>query len=157
MNYAPGPMTESDWKLCKRLDRSSKHQWGDVTKIDRSVIFLLDHFLSDIMARALVTCGTQGKHTDGSFHYASDKKLGCAIDFMVPDYDRNNLPDLMFDLLRYGFGGVGIYSEWKLDQKLPAIGGFHVDTRPSLKTALWMKDAKGYKGISLESLKGAFK
>jgi hypothetical protein len=144
MTYAPGEMIESDWKACRVLNLSEKHRWGDPKKICRSVVRTLDEALSTLgISNVLVTAGTAGEHSKGSYHYPTNERLGMAIDFMLPYTARDRLPDIFIDLLRFPLSGVGAYSEWRLASGLPAIGGFHVDTRPTGKKALWLRGRDG--------------
>jgi hypothetical protein len=162
MQYAPGPMTQEDWKSNKALrlkDPSIAHNWGDHTKICRSVIKLVDEFADTHKHQILVTCGTQGEHVEKSYHYPHEDRggLGVALDIMFPKLKRRELPEVMLQLLRYPFGGIGIYTEWKLRPDWPSIGGFHVDTRPSSITATWIKEATGvYVGVTVANLKKHF-
>lgn len=153
-------MTSDDWKSCKVIQlnsRDDKHNWGEIGKIDRSVIKTLDMFASSTGNRVRVTCGSGGKHVDGSYHYPTASRLGVALDFMLPNLKRRELPDVLIHLLKFPFGGIGIYSEWKLSPELPCIGGFHVDMRPQSVKALWLKGSEGgYQGVTLANLRKWF-
>jgi hypothetical protein len=144
--YAPGAMSETDWKACRVLSRDKRNHWGDSSKVCREVVRTLDDALSSLGYQGLspiVTAATQGEHAKGSYHYPTDERPGLAIDFMLPHCKRNELPDVFIHLLRFPFGGIGAYSEWSLAKGLPAIGGFHVDARPTGKKALWLKGRDG--------------
>lgn len=161
MNYSPGPMTLADWQACKFLklqtERDLRHNWGEISQIDRSVIRTLDTFASTYNHIVLVTCGTQGQHIDGSYHYPTSDRLGIALDFMMPNVSRRGLPDILFQLLKYPFGGVGIYSDWALQKGRPCIGGFHVDMRPTSVKATWLKGSdSAYTNMSLANLRKYF-
>lgn len=161
MNYSPGPMTKDDWAntqyLKLRTERDMQHNWGDLQLIDRSIIRTLDMWAARHKIAIIVTCGSGGKHVDGSYHYPTQDRLGIALDFMMPNVRRRELPDLLLKLLAFPFGGVGIYSEWKLAPNLPSIGGFHVDMRPSSIKATWLKGPEdGYIAQSMANLRKYF-
>lgn len=161
MNYSPGPMTNEDWttnRYLKRVtERDMQHNWGAIQQIDRSIIKTLDMWAATHNMALIVTCGTGGKHTDGSFHYPTTDRLGIALDFMLPNVRRRELPDVLLKLLAFPFGGVGIYSEWALGQGLPCIGGFHVDMRPNSIKATWLKGPESvYIGQNMANLRKYF-
>lgn len=148
------PMTTEDWNSLKAL--KGQQNWGDPKRLDRRVVLMLDKFLSQKRLTAVVTSGTQGKHATNSFHYK-----GMALDFMLPMVPRERLPVLFAELVHAGFGGVGIYADWKLSRNSPPIGGFHVDCREikDNRVATWMKAnsiGKGYLAATAENLKRAF-
>lgn len=142
--YAPGVMIETDWAAVTHLLPLDKHNWGDRTKIDRRVIRTVDDVARQLSQEIIITCGTQGAHVEGSYHYPSDGQLGLALDIMFPNVTRRQLPDILFEILRHGFTGIGIYSEWRLGPARPSIGGFHVDYRPVSRRALWLKGTERF-------------
>lgn len=149
-------MDAVDWKNVHSLYPLEKHNWGDRNQIDRRVIHTLDDLARSLSTEVLITCGTTGAHVQGSYHYPGDGKLGLALDFMLPGISRRKLPDVLFEVLRFGFTGIGIYSEWKLGQGRPSIGGFHVDYRPVGRRALWLKGLNGYEALTQDNLRRYF-
>lgn len=151
MKYAPGPMTKEDWintKMIKRGDPSARHNFGNANAIDRRVILLVDDFAAAHNRQVLVTCGTEGQHVKDSLHYQ-----GKALDIMFPQLKRRELKEVYLQLLKYPFGGIGIYSEWKLRPDWECIGGFHVDVREGDITATWMKGPDtGYIGVTIANM-----
>jgi hypothetical protein len=154
--YDHGVMTLEDWNAVKVL-RGDGHNWGDKKILDRKVVRLLDDFLlAQGLFDAVVTSGTGGDHATNSLHYQ-----GKALDVMLPGTLRRRLPALYALLLHAGFGGVGIYADWKLSRNMPPIGGFHVDSRKIKDdhVATWLKAravGPGYQAASAENMKKAF-
>lgn len=156
-------MQLEDWNSLTAL-RSDGHNWGNPRLLDRRVVLTLDAFLASEKLHAVITSGTEGKHSPSSFHYPLKEHggLGMALDFMLPGTPRVRLPALYEKLLKAGFGGVGIYSDWKLARTEPAIGGFHVDVRPTKdgRVATWMQCraiAPGFLPVTRENLARAFR
>ena len=86
-----------------------------------------------IITQAVDLYGEHG-HSDDSYHL---KENGCrAADFIiVTDLD----PRVQYKLVeRQGFGGIGIYYDWKRYGK-PVPIGFHVDPRPDEKYQRWTR------------------
>lgn len=82
--------------------------------------------------------GSHG-HSNNSYHL---KSQGCeAVDFhFVTDID----PRLqVYNVLQLGFGGIGIYYDWKWDNK-PLSIGFHVDVRPKGRFQIWKREDGQY-------------
>lgn len=169
-----GYVTSRDWMIMNRMDLSDwnslrvltgdGHNWGDAQLIDRRVILGLDAFLAEENLHAVITSGTGGKHSPNSFHYPLKERggLGMALDFMLPHTPRTKLPALYAKLLERGFGGVGIYADWKLGRTEPPIGGFHVDIREKKdgKVATWMQArhiAPGFLPVTRENMARAFR
>lgn len=153
------PMTDVDWSNLKRLKREGAWwNWGDTSKIAREVVLELDALCEHLDTTAIVTSGTAGNHMLGSFHYPTDDRPGCAIDFLLPKFTLRQLPDVLFDVLRFGFHGVGIYSAWRASPAGVPIGGFHVDWRPAVPRAIWLADPRGvYLALNQANLRENFK
>jgi hypothetical protein len=154
--YDSGAMTLEDWNALRVL-KGDGHNWGDKKILDRKVVRLLDDFLFQrVLYHAVVTSGACGEHAPNSFHYQ-----GKALDVMLPGTSRRVLPALFATLTHAGFGGVGIYADWKLSRNLPPIGGFHVDSRKIKDdhVATWLKArvvGPGYQAASADNMKKAF-
>lgn len=95
--------------------------FGDPSKMNRELILRLDDLRSYLNKPIIVTCGTQGKHSENSQHY-----LGRAVDVVFPEFHGHPC-DLLFSIERFGFTGIGYYPDWKY--KGQRIGGFHLDNR----------------------------
>jgi hypothetical protein len=157
-------MQLKDWNSLRVLTGDG-HTWGNPRLIDRRVILTLDKALYDAgLHHAVVTSGTGGKHSPKSFHYPLAERggLGMALDFMLPLVPRKKLPAIFKMLTLAGFGGVGIYADWKLARSEPPIGGFHVDIRPTEngRVATWMQCraiAPGFLPVTDENMARAFR
>jgi hypothetical protein len=157
------PMSLEDWNSLKVLGGDG-HNWGNPKLIDRRVILWLDTALFTTgLFHAVITSGTGGVHSPKSFHYPLKERggLGMALDFMLPTVPRKNLPAIYKMLKFSGFGGVGIYADWKLSRNEPPIGGFHVDLGNLGTGAVrtWMKAraiGPGFLAVTDENLKRAF-
>lgn len=139
--------TKEYWETVKYF--SPNENWGDVERIDPSLILELDRFRHKVATPIIITCGTQGKHIDGSFHY-----LGLALDIMFPEKEKKDIPDLFLQALKFQFRGIGIYPDWKYKDKV--IGGMHVDYRP-IKAypepkATWIGVSKSYLAADMSNL-----
>lgn len=86
-----------------------------------------------IITQAVDLYGEHG-HSDNSYHL---KKNGCqAADFII--ITKLN-PRILYKLVeRQGFGGIGVYYDWKRYGK-PVPIGFHVDRRPEHKLQRWTR------------------
>jgi uncharacterized protein YcbK (DUF882 family) len=122
-------MTPKQWKQIKYF--SPQENFGDPSKMDFRLIWLLDRLREAIDEPIIIHCGyeTSG-HSENSYHYK-----GRAVDFHFKKSEWLNFKDLT-KLVRnhwYWVGGIGVYPHWR--QK-----GFHVDTgRPRV----WEKDLNG--------------
>lgn len=154
--YSPGVMNAADWASVSHLLPLEKHNWGDRNKIDRRTILTVNDLAGALSQDILITCGTTGQHVAGSYHYPSGQQLGVALDIMFPSLGRRDLPDILFEIIRLPFTGIGIYSEWKLDADKPRIGGFHVDFRTVARRALWLRGTAGYERLSFANLQKYF-
>jgi hypothetical protein len=155
--YAPGAMNATDWASVSSLLPLEKHNWGDRNQIDRRVIRCVDDLARTLSQKVLITSGCFGAHSQGSYHYANGEQLGLALDIMFPQVKRTQLPDILFEILRHPFTGIGIYSEWKLDRGGPSIGGFHVDFRPVTRRALWLKGTGAYESLTMAAIAHYFR
>lgn len=149
-------MTPTQWDDLKYF--SPKENWGNPSKMRHSLLWRLDEARQRVGFPFIVTSGNQGKHHPNSLHYS-----GRAVDFVVKRPLNVALCDILFDLLRFDFTGVGIYPHWK------PYGGFHVEHSSARKPVkrLWLgiyeKDDAGkqiqtYHAITVENLQkyGAF-
>lgn len=150
MNYIDA-MTDEDWAKCLVLKKDGSN-WGDPNGMARSVVMELDRMLADIKLPAQITYANCGEHVEGSYHYPVDTRPCLAIDFMFPTKKLKDIPDLLFEILRYNFTGIGIYNGWKLAKDEPCIGGFHVDTRPTNRKALWLRSGQIYTALTFEEM-----
>lgn len=81
--------------------------------------------------------GSHG-HAENSYHL---QKNGCkAVDFHFATKAPAKVQ--IHEVMKAGFTGTGIYGWWKWNGVLLAVG-FHVDTRPVEKTAIWSSWKKG--------------
>jgi hypothetical protein len=108
-------MTLEDWNRVKHFNPDEN--WGDWTKLEKNVIFLLDRMREDIGRPIKIHCAyDSGGHSTQSQHY-----LGRAVDYHI-----KNTPLLEQYLLaeRYGWRGIGLYTDWNNP-------GLHSDLRRS--------------------------
>lgn len=134
-------MKDEDWKKIKHFKK--KENWGDPEKISKKLVEALDRLADQTGQKIIITCGTQGRHSDNSQHY-----LGRAADCVFPDI--NSLIEL-YDIYENArkiedFKGIGLYPHWKYKGK--TIGGLHLDVRRKESNSListWMSvlDSKG--------------
>ena len=81
--------------------------------------------------------GSHG-HSNASLHLISNGARACDFHFKT-DAD----PRLQYrEIERIGFGGIGIYYNWRWGGKLLPIG-FHVDVRPLERYQRWVCRKKG--------------
>lgn len=137
------------WSKLKHF--GAKENWGEADKMDECLLLELDRFREFIGSSIVVLCGNQGKHSQNSYHYI--KNGSCAVDIIIPDYQKTPF-DLLLDVMRFKFTGIGYYPHWKYKDKQGF--GLHLDTRKA-PTARWMgiKDDKGiqkYIELSYENL-----
>jgi len=122
-------MKPSDWNHIKHF--KPNENWGDPTKMEFGVIFILDAFREYIERKIIVTSGIGKRETSGSQHPS-----GKAVDFVVECYEYGKL-NMIFDILRFPFMGVGVYPNHAASGMKSPIG-FHVDSRESNHRALWI-------------------
>ncbi|MFC1586198.1 hypothetical protein ACFL5V_11680, partial [Fibrobacterota bacterium] len=75
-----------------------------------------------------ITSLTTGKHSPNSYHYR-----GMAVDFKLLGKHGLNRNQIVQNILKAGFNGVGVYSTF-----------YHADLRPKTLTALWKRKAGKY-------------
>lgn len=142
-----------DWSQLKYLNQ--KMNWGDPEKISPTMLYTLDSWCVFAKKGIFVTPhgGTAGNHTTNSLHYK-----GMATDFIVLGASREDLLDLFISLTRFPFTEIGIYPNWKYNDKV--VGGFHIgldNSQLMVRTKLWIgsADATGnniYVGVSKNNL-----
>lgn len=99
--------------------------WGDPDAIADYLLLRLDDFRRHIGVPIYVLHGTGGVHSAASYHYV--KNGACAVDIAIPEYPLTPI-DLLIDVFRFDFTGVGFYPDWKFrGQKAK---GLHLDCRP---------------------------
>jgi len=106
-------MTWEDWNKVQYF--TPNENWGDWTKLEKNVIFLLDRMRGEIGRSIIIHCAYEaGGHSTQSQHY-----LGRAVDCHI-----KNTPLLEQYLLaeRYGWSGIGLYTDWNNP-------GLHLDLR----------------------------
>ena len=125
------------WGQLKHFDKNSDtDNWGDVDAISDELLLKLDDFRDYIGVPVLVLWGTGGKHSSRSYHYV--ERGACAVDVAIPNYRATPI-DLLIDVFRFNFRGVGFYPDWVYHGK--QAKGLHLDTRP------YMWDVDGTKNF----------
>lgn len=122
-------MTDCDWTDFRYFKKTEN--WGNPNEIEKDLVALLEEFRHKINEPILITSGTQGNHIDGSFHYK-----GMAVDIVFPLCPRIRLPEILLVALQFNWGGIGLYPHWVYDNR--AIGGMHVDIRPTTRKHTWI-------------------
>ena len=119
--------SDETWQKVRQHFRpdSDIDNWGDASAIDDELLLVLFDFRVWIGVPIYVLWGTNGKHGTDSFHYVQNG--ACAVDIAIPDYPKTPI-DLLLDVFRFDFRGVGFYPDWKYNGK-PAKG-LHLDRRP---------------------------
>lgn len=113
-------MTKEDWSHLKYF--SPSEAWGDPLKMDFKLLWILDCFRAHMGRKIVVTCGTQGNHVKNSQHY-----VGKAVDIVIETEGVSKL-DILFNVFRFPFTGIGVYPEWKCRGMVSPLG-FHFDCR----------------------------
>lgn len=103
--------------------------WGDASAIADDLLLALDDFRHFVGVPVYVLSGTNGIHSPSSFHYIENG--ACAVDVALPEY-RGTPIDLLFDVFRFPFSGVGFYPDWQYRGE--QAKGLHLDTRPVHKS-----------------------
>lgn len=144
----------SHWDKIKHFKPSgTTDNWGDPHKISKELLRELDAFRSYIGMPVHVTSGYRvpksPRETDSQHHY------GQAADIVIPDF-KGTLLDLFLVASRFNFKGIGVYRDWKWNDK--PTGGLHVDTRRGVIRAQWFcyKNSDGiqiYAGMTQDVLK----
>lgn len=123
-------MTNDEWAKFKNFKRDSPIDvWGDPSRMQLNIISNLQ-LLRDYIGRPIfVTSGfrLKSKTTHGK---------GLAVDVII-DIGNSKPIDILIDVLRHKFGGVGVYPYWS-HHLVKSPLGFHLDTRDSEYKALWM-------------------
>lgn len=145
---------KADWTQLKYLNQ--KMNWGEPEKMHPTFLYTLDSWCVFEKKGIFITPhgGTKGEHATKSLHYN-----GMAGDFVVLGSSRDELVDLFISLTRFPFTEIGIYPNWKYNEKV--VGGFHVgldNSQLMVRTKLWIgvADSKGnnnYVGVNLANLK----
>ncbi len=138
-------MTPAEWKQLKHF--SAFENWGEADRMQLRLVKALDIFRDVAGTPILVTCGTQGKHSEHSEHYQ-----GGAVDILFPNIFLPGLLDLFLLATRFDeFDGIGIYPHWRLNGV--AHGGLHLDVREVKSKAYWMgvPGAGGQRYVSLNA------
>ncbi len=108
-------MTKEDWKKIKWF--APLENWGDPDKMDPHLIFYLDKLRIFIGHKIIIHCGSQGKHSEYSYHYQDPcKATDCHAEGI-------SLLDFFLAAERFPFGDIGIYPAWNFP-------GLYLDTRP---------------------------
>ena len=105
----------------RKLKYFNEHEsWGDISLLHLPLIQEMDKGRSMSGRPWYVTYGTQGKHADGSLHYA-----GKAVDFVM-NAEGLNIYDTLFLMMRLKFDGIGIYPD-AVYPGIKKVVGFHVE------------------------------
>jgi uncharacterized protein YcbK (DUF882 family) len=124
------PDNEWVWKKLRHFKKDEN--WGDHTKMDPFFLMELDLFRGALGQRLVVTSGTQGVHSEKSWHYR-----GCAADVIPLGMEEIPAVDLLLLALRYGFTGVGLYPHWRYDRSRHT--GLHLERAPGgPKRSMWL-------------------
>lgn len=102
-----------DWTKIKYFKES---EWGDVSKLEPNLIYLLDEFREFVGKPIVIHCAyDKNGHTTNSQHY-----LGKAVDFHIKGM---NWRDQYYAAVRFGkWTGIGVYPDWNNP-------GLHCDIR----------------------------
>lgn len=148
--------------------------WGDPDAISEEHLFRLFDLRNYLNVPIYVLHGVKSSgHSKASQHYPRANKngkiVGTATDIVIPDYPLT-IFDLLNDVSRFGFTGIGYYPHWHFDNKV--IGGLHLDSRDlkkdkdgtyNYKHSRWMGVMRGgqqvyipltYKNIINNRMKG---
>ena len=117
---------------------------GSGEKIDMKLVLNLDYLweriaeYSDTRPVILITQAVdmlgQHGHSDDSYHLYKNKCQ--AADFII--FSAVDVRTLYFLVEKQGFGGIGVYYDWKFKNK-PVPIGFHVDLRLKEQTQRWKR------------------
>lgn len=131
-----------DWTKIKYF--SAKDNWGDVSKVDSRLIYLLDEFRAFVGQPFIIHCAYERSgHTPNSQHY-----VGKAVD---GHFKNLNWLDQYLMALKFGkFRGIGVYPDWNNP-------GLHLDIRDAEYTATWMQLDKKYITVDFQNIKRALK
>lgn len=124
--------------------------WGDTEILDFDLVKTCDMYRHYIGSPMVVSCGTQGEHSQLSLHYS-----GLAVDFVFA-HRTKPLLDLFLDALRFDFSEVGLYPDWAYGGK--TVGGIHLGRskgkagRRKMWIAIDGKKGRAYLPANLESI-----
>lgn len=133
-------MTQADWAKVKHFKPTEN--WGDWTKIEKAVIFLLDRMRENMGQSIIIHCAYDSSgHSTNSQHY-----LGRAVDLHI-----QNVPLIDQYLLaeRYGWRGIGVYTDWNnpgLHLDLRRVGDYS-DDYTLYRGARWGRQNKWQDGV----------
>lgn len=105
------------WEQLKHFTKSEA--WGEPDKMNPRLLLELDAFREYLNAPIFISCGTQGRHENGSQHY-----IGNAVDIVLMS-QKFALLDVYLMAERFKFNGIGVYPFWKYNGQ--AYGGLHLD------------------------------
>jgi len=121
-------MDREDWLRVEHF--TEKENWGDASKMDKTLLWALDHLRKIAGAPIVIHCGyAEGGHTNGSYHYkgmAADLHIG-RISLVDQFLIASSIPEFM---------GIGTYPFWNNP-------GLHLDVRPTAQRATWGQNASG--------------
>lgn len=141
-------MEDKDWSDVKFF--SSTDNWGDPSRISKELVLELDKFRAHIGTPVFISCGTQGTHIQGSYHYQ-----GLAVDIIFPKHLKTRIPEYAIEALKFKFTGIGAYNTWRYKDR--DTGGLHLDIRPAHMKSTWIGLGKNvYIGFSFENFKKHF-
>lgn len=114
------------------LDHFNKSEFHKPLKMDFFFLRRLDFFRSYIQTPLIISSSNEKRSREGSQH-----NLGLAVDILAPNFS-GSLFDLYLCAERFGFTGIGIYPDWKIDDIY--CGGLHLDKRfeSRAKGARWI-------------------
>jgi hypothetical protein len=113
-------MLKTEWAKLKFFKETEN--WGDPSKMDFRLLWLLDCYREYIDQEILVTFGTQGEHVAHSQHPS-----GHAVDIVVDAAKKGPLFFLL-SAFKFPFSGIGIYPNARY-AKFQRPLGLHFDTR----------------------------
>lgn len=137
--------TEIDWQQIRYF--TPNENWGDVDLMAPELIYKLDAMREYINTPVIISCGTQGQHSENSYHYKGE-----AVDVVVPSH-KKSLFDLYLSAERFNWGGIGLYPHWTY--RGHQCGGLHLDIRQDHGRWIGVKKGRSvlYHSLSLENLK----
>lgn len=131
----------------RHIKLNPKHQFGDVTKISRELLELVDKLCSVIPYNDfIITSGY--RPADGGSQHSQGLAIDIVFDSSMP------LMDIYLAAERLNFNGIGVYPHWRIAGK--EVGGLHLDMR-GLPVARWMgvleSGKQVYQGLNKSNLK----
>ncbi len=137
-------ITWKDIKHFKPYEFDDSLYPGSGKEIDMKLVLNLDYLWERVYTYAgkrpaiIITQGVdlygEHGHAANSYHL---KRMGCkAADFIILT---SVSPRILYFLVeKQGFGGIGVYYDWKYKGK-PIPIGFHVDRRPKERIQRWTR------------------